>query len=258
MQEKRIDDHWNVDPNRGLSDSWKGFTKFTLLKEKRPKGNMWSWERLTKVQTTTRPDHVWLEVWSNIGKAAQSREEPEWKKREAKTRQRSTTERNLLYWPRCGRAVQEGDIHSSTRKLVAELNAPQKIPKTIYGVKWNLTNSQGNEWNLLYLKITETTFAGKGYTSMSHYNFVHKFIPMPQEMKIPDAKAAVGKEWKKLETILAWNLAKIKSKNEVILEAQSDKNNVHFATRMVICHLKNAELEPQSHTRAESCSRETL
>ena len=33
MQEKRIGNYWNVDANRSLSDSWKGFTKFTLLKE---------------------------------------------------------------------------------------------------------------------------------------------------------------------------------------------------------------------------------
>ena len=31
--------------------------------------------------------------------------------------------------------------------------------------------------------------------SLSHYNLVHKFIPMPQASKIPDAKAAVEKEW---------------------------------------------------------------
>ena len=37
LQEKRIDDYWKVDPNRHLSDSWKGFTKFTLLREKPPK-----------------------------------------------------------------------------------------------------------------------------------------------------------------------------------------------------------------------------
>ena len=37
----------------------KGFTKFTLLKEKPPKGYMSSGKRLTKIQTTTRPDHVW-------------------------------------------------------------------------------------------------------------------------------------------------------------------------------------------------------
>ena len=37
--------------------------------------------------------------------------------------------------------------------------------------------------------------AGKGENSLQHYNWVHKFIPMPQAMKIPAAKAAVDKEW---------------------------------------------------------------
>ena len=30
MQERRIDDYWNVDGSRDLSDSWTGFTQFTL------------------------------------------------------------------------------------------------------------------------------------------------------------------------------------------------------------------------------------
>ena len=78
LQEKRIDDRWNVDANRSLSDSWKGFTKFTLLKEKPPKGYMWSGRRLTKIQATTRPENVWPEVWTKIGKAAQKRKKQEW------------------------------------------------------------------------------------------------------------------------------------------------------------------------------------
>ena len=73
---------------------------------------------------------------------------------------------------------------------------------------------------------------------MSHYNLAHKFIPMPQAMKIPDAKAAVDKECKKLETIPAWQLDKVKSKKEIVLEAQRDKKKVHFVTLMDICHLK--------------------
>ena len=32
-QEKKIDDHRNVDPRNPLSDSWRGFTKFILLKK---------------------------------------------------------------------------------------------------------------------------------------------------------------------------------------------------------------------------------
>ena len=42
LQDKLNDDHWHVDVNRSLSDSWKGITKLTLLKEKPPKGYMWS------------------------------------------------------------------------------------------------------------------------------------------------------------------------------------------------------------------------
>ena len=67
---------WNVDANRSLSDSWKGFTKFTRLKEKLPKGYI-GW-RLTKIQATTRPETLWPEVWSKMRKAAQKRENKEW------------------------------------------------------------------------------------------------------------------------------------------------------------------------------------
>ena len=33
-QEMRIDDYWNIDGSRDLSDPWTGFTQFTLLDEK--------------------------------------------------------------------------------------------------------------------------------------------------------------------------------------------------------------------------------
>ena len=41
-QEKRIDDYWNIDGSRDLSDPWTGFTQFTLLEEKPLEGYMWS------------------------------------------------------------------------------------------------------------------------------------------------------------------------------------------------------------------------
>ena len=42
MQESRIDDCWNIDGSRDLSDSWTGFTQFTL--QTPPDGYMWSVE----------------------------------------------------------------------------------------------------------------------------------------------------------------------------------------------------------------------
>ena len=60
----------------------------------------------------------------------------------------------------------------------------------------------------------EDRIAGKGENSLQHYNLVPKFIPMPQAMKIPAAKASVDKEWGKLEKISAWNSTKVKSKKQ--------------------------------------------
>ena len=50
----------------------------------------------------------------------------------------------------------------------------------------------------------EEHIAGKGDNSLQHSNLVHKFIPVPQVMKIPAAKAPADKEWEILEKIPAW------------------------------------------------------
>ena len=89
----------------------------------------------------------------------------------------------------------------------------------------------------------EDHIAGRRNNSLQHINLVHKFIPMPQAMKIPAAKAAVDKEWEKLEKIPAWDLTKVRSKKKVIDEARTKGAKVHFASLMDICHLENAEVE---------------
>ena len=78
----------------------------------------------------------------------------------------------------------------------------------------------------------EDHIAGKGENSLQHYNLVHKFIPLPQALQFSAAKAAVDKEWEKLEKISAWNLTKVRSKKEVIDEARTLGATVHFASLM--------------------------
>ena len=75
--------------------------------------------------------------------------------------------------------------------------------------------------NLYRIMYHEDHIAGKVDNSPQHYNLVHKFHPMPQGMKIPAAKAAVDKEWEKLENIPAWDLTKVRSKSEVIDDART-------------------------------------
>ena len=45
---KHIDDYWNVDGDRELSDTWRGFTRFTFFERKTPDGCAWSGRRLTR------------------------------------------------------------------------------------------------------------------------------------------------------------------------------------------------------------------
>ena len=76
--EKRIDDYRNIDGSRDLSDPWTGFIQFTLLEEKSPDRYMWSGERLTRKQLTSRPDHLWPELWKTMGKNAKLKEKQKW------------------------------------------------------------------------------------------------------------------------------------------------------------------------------------
>ena len=78
MQERRIDDYWNIDGSRDLSDSWTGFTHFALLDEKALDGYTWSGERLTRKQLTSRPDHLWPELWKSMEKNAKLKEKQKW------------------------------------------------------------------------------------------------------------------------------------------------------------------------------------
>ena len=57
MLERPVDDYRNIEGNRDISDSWTGFTRFTSVDEKTADGYTWSGRRLTKKQTTPRPDY---------------------------------------------------------------------------------------------------------------------------------------------------------------------------------------------------------
>ena len=151
-------------------------------------------------------------------------------------------------------------IQNARRKLETPM-APAMPCKTCNKNKHGETRSKTDEFKSKFaciLEASESTrmrveetlskyhedhIAGKGDNSLQHFQFVHKFIPMPQAMKIPAAKAAVDKEWKKLEKIPAWDITKVRNKSEVSDEARTKGIKVHFASLMDICHLKNPELE---------------
>ena len=144
MQEKRVDDYWKVDSNRSLSDSWTVFTKFTLLKEKPPKGYMWSGERLTEVPTTTRPDHVWPEVWTQIGKSRSESRKQEWAKEKPKRDNACKLKGILRYWSRWQRTFRNSQ-KNARRKLEIPMAPAMPCKKMAHTSITKVMQSNGNE-----------------------------------------------------------------------------------------------------------------
>ena len=62
MQESHIDDCWNIDGSRDLSDSWTGLTQFSLLEEKT------SW-RICVVQGEINKKTAYIQARSSMARA---------------------------------------------------------------------------------------------------------------------------------------------------------------------------------------------
>ena len=78
MSEKQIEDYWNVDGDRELSDAWTGFTRFTFLNEKNTGWIYMLRFETDKKQTTSRPDTVWPEMWKHMSDTSKRKEKQKW------------------------------------------------------------------------------------------------------------------------------------------------------------------------------------
>ena len=67
-QERRIDDHWNIDGSRDLSDSWTGFTQFAVLEEKLPNGYLWSGREINEKTADIQARSFMARTLDEIGK----------------------------------------------------------------------------------------------------------------------------------------------------------------------------------------------
>ena len=68
---------------------------------------------------------------------------------------------------------------------------PTKSKKTKHACIVEADEFKGKRLGSILPEDHENHIAEKGFNSMSHWTLVHKFVPMPQAMKVPDAKAAV-------------------------------------------------------------------
>ena len=180
-----------------------------------PDGFLWSGWRLPRKQLTSRPDHLWPELWKQMGKHAKLKEKQKWSNE--KLHLENARKLRGIYGIDPKDKEFKETIKNARKKLETPVAPamPCKIMKKICGsgasnkIKTRLACIlEASESTRLRMADSlpthhEAHIAGKGDNSLQHYDLVHKFIPVPQAMKIPAAKAAVGKEWEKLKKISA-------------------------------------------------------
>ena len=171
-QEKRIDDYWNIDGSRDLSDPGTGFTQFTLLEEKAPDGYMWLGVRLTRKQLTSRPDHLWPELWKSMGKHAKLKEKQKWS--EERIHLENARKLRGIYFIDPEDTEFKETIKNARKKLETSV-APampvklRKIVGVVHPTKfkqnlrvfWKLMNPQECVWETRYRKIMKTILQEK-------------------------------------------------------------------------------------------------
>ena len=182
MQESCIDDYWNIDGSRDLSDSWTGFTHFTLLVTNLLKdicGPGGDWQ---KRQATSRPDHLWPELWRGMARNAKLREKRKWAiekpklvnarrlqgiyfiDREDKEFKETIKEckknwKHQWLQPRLARDARKASMERpAARPMISSLNLR---------VCWKPVNPQECVWKNLYQHIMRTILQEEGTI---HYN----------------------------------------------------------------------------------------
>ena len=163
-------------------------------------------ETLTKRQVTSRPDHLWPELWTKLGRNAKLREKQKWSI-EKPNLDNFRKLREIYFIDPEDKGFNE-TIWNARKKL--ETPAPAIPCKTSQNSKKGEIRSMDNDFKSKFeciLEVSESTrlrmeeslpnyhedhIAGRGDNSLQHYNLVHEFIPMPQAMMIPAAKGSSG------------------------------------------------------------------
>ena len=193
LLEKNSEDYWNVDGERELSDAWTGFTRFVLLKERPPEGYTWSGLRLTRKQTSSRPDGVWPDIWKLMSDAAKKKSKQRWAVEKPKLENARQWRGIFFIEPNDG----EFKLTMKAARKKLEVPMPAAMPSKIAIKSSGETHRNIGKRTTKYacvLDADESTrprlegaghtphqdhITAKGTNSITHKSLVHKVIPMP-------------------------------------------------------------------------------
>ena len=165
--------------------------------------------RRTRKQTTSRPDDVWPDMWKFMSDAAEKKAKQRWAIEKPKLKNARQLRGIFFIEPN----DEEFRLTMKAARKKLEVPMPTAMP-----CKIPIKSSGGHppqhcetqDKIRLCCPCTRPRLGGAGHkphqdhlvatgtNSLTHDSRVHKFIPMPPAMKIPDAQAAVEKVWENL------------------------------------------------------------
>ena len=200
--ESDIEDYWNVDGERELSDAWTGFTRFVLLNESHMMDTHGLDVRLARKQTTSRPDDVWPDMRTRMSDVAKKNAKQRWAIEKPKLD--NARQMRGIFFIAPNDAEFKVTIKAARRKLEVPMPAamPCKMPLKSSGETHRNIGKRRTRFACIVdadestrprlegagYKLHHDHITAKGMNSMTHYSLVHKFIPMLQAVTIPDAK----------------------------------------------------------------------
>ena len=109
---------------------------------------------------------------------------------------------------------------------------PAKLKQSVR-VFWKLMNPQECVWEIRCRSIIKTILQEKERVHYSTTIWLHKFIPMPQAMKILAGKAAVDKEWEVTDVLGAFKFQDQKNRVRDLARIAGDEGETLIWCRMV-------------------------
>ena len=185
-----------------MSDTWTGFTRFTILDEKPQDGYTWSGAIDIQARLLVARDlerHVGLVETRREAKVGYRKTELDNARRlhgiyfidpdDEEFKDIMKNARSKLEVP-----MPAATLCKTQREKYMETCRAEKKCKTEYACIVEADESMRIRMERSLHKDHKDRIAGKGMNTLNHYNLVHKFISTPQAMKIPEAKE---KQWTK-------------------------------------------------------------
>ena len=225
---------WSVERRR-WSRPWKSFTQFTqslVDTTSHLKDTCGPGERLRKLQETSRPENMWPEVRSKMSKYFRKKRKTVLDK-----------EKPNLDSARKLRGISSVDPEDMEFKETMKKSAKSfGMASGILQCRANCERPQGHHpqnsaFKRLKKRDHENHIAAEEYTSMGRHHLVHKLVPMPQAIKIPDAKS---RSWQGVEQTDEFaSMARLRSKVNKRLSSRHRRQNSSLLQQMWACATSN-------------------